>query len=78
MVFYQLGGGTYLRSADNIVYDLRTDNYVVPIGLGIGQVIKRGNTVFNLFVEPQFSVAHEGAGQPRWQVFMGLNLQFKN
>jgi hypothetical protein len=78
MFFYQLGGGTYLRSSPNIVYDLHSDNYVAPIGLGIGQVIKRGNTVFNLFVEPQVAVAHQGPGQPKWQVFMGFNMQFKN
>lgn len=72
----QLGGGSYLRSAPIWVYDLEQRSYSVPLGLGIGQVIKRGKTVYNLFVEPQFSVADRGAGQPRWQVYMGLNMQF--
>ena len=78
MVFYQLGGGTYLRSSPNIVYNLRSDHYVVPIGLGLGQVIKRDKTVYNFFIEPQLAVAHQGPGQPKWQLFMGLNLQFFN
>ncbi len=76
--FYQLGGGTYLRSAPIWVYDLEDDDYSVPLGLGVGQVTKRGSTVFNLFVEPQFSVADKGAGQPDWQVFVGFNMQFLN
>jgi hypothetical protein len=38
----------------------------------IGQVIKRGKVVYNVFVECQFSVADDGPGQPDWQVFLGL------
>jgi len=49
-----------------------------PLGLGIGQVIKQEKTVYNVFVEPQGSVADHGPGQPRWQIFLGLNLQFLN
>ncbi len=74
--FYQLGGGTYLRAAPIWVYNLENDDYSVPLGVGIGQVIKKGKTVFNLFVEPQFLVMDEGAGQPEWQIFMGFNMQF--
>ena len=76
MAFYQLGGGTYLRSTPNLVYNLKNDHYVVPIGLGIGQVIKRDKAIYNFFIEPQLTVAHQGAGQAKWQVLMGLNLQF--
>ncbi|MFL1404837.1 hypothetical protein ACJO2E_05770 [Marinobacter sp. M1N3S26] len=76
--FYQLGGGTYLRAAPIWVYNLENDGYSVPVGVGIGQVIKRGKTVVNMFVEPQFSIADKGPGQPEWQVFLGLNLQFLN
>jgi len=73
---YQLGGGTYLRSAPIWVYNLENDDYSVPLGLGIGQVFKRGKTVYNVFVEPQFSIADRGPGQPEWQLFFALNLQF--
>ena len=77
-VMYQLGGGKYLRSAPIWVYNLENDNYSVPLGIGIGQVFKSGGTVYNVFVEPQWSVADEGAGQPNWQIFMGFNMQFAN
>ena len=74
--FYQLGHGTYLRAAPIWVYNFENDDYSVPIGIGIGQVIKKNNVVFNMFIEPQFSVLDEGAGQPEWQIFMGFNMQF--
>lgn len=77
-LFYQLGGGTYLRSAPIWAYNFENDSYSVPIGLGIGQVIPRGKTVFNVFIEPQISVADHGPGQPEWQIFAGFNMQFKN
>ena len=76
--FYQLGGGTYLRAAPIWVYNFENDNYSVPLGVGIGQVIKQGKTVYNIFAEPQFSVADDGPGQPEWQVFLGFNMQFLN
>jgi hypothetical protein len=75
-LFYQLGGGTYLRSAPIWVCDFEKDDYSVPLGLGIGQVFKVGSTVFNVFVEPQWSIADHGPGLPEWQVFFALNMQF--
>ncbi|WP_281081368.1 hypothetical protein [Klebsiella quasivariicola] len=77
-LFYQLGGGTYLRAAPIWVYNLQNNDYSLPVGLGIGQVIKKQKTVYNFFVEPQVSVADRGDGQPKWQIFAGLNLQFVN
>lgn len=76
-LFYQLGRGLYLRSAPIWAYNFENDGYSVPIGLGIGQVIPRGKTVFNIFVEPQYSVADDGPGWPEWQIFVGFNMQFK-
>ncbi len=74
--FYQLGRGTYLRAAPIWIYNFQNDDYSVPLGVGIGKVIKRDKTVYNFFVEPQFSIADSGPGQPEWQVFFALNLQF--
>lgn len=76
--FYQLGGGTYLRTAPIWAYNLKTNAYSVSLGVGIGQVIKKGKTVYNVFVEPQFSVADDELGQPQWQIFFGFNMQFLN
>jgi len=75
---YQLGKGLYLRSAPIWVYNFENSTYSVPLGIGIGQVIPSDKVVYNLFVEPQFSVADKGAGYPKWQIFFGFNMQFKN
>jgi hypothetical protein len=72
----QLGKGHYLRSTGIWVYNFENDGYSMPIGLGYGKVFKKGNTVYNAFIEPQYSVAYSDPGQPIWQVFIGLNLQF--
>jgi hypothetical protein len=76
-LFYQLGGGTYLRSSAVMVYDFDNDTYTVPIGLGIGQVIPSEKVIFNVFIEPQVSIADKGGGWAEWQVFVGINTQFK-
>ncbi len=75
-LFYQLGGGTYLRSAPIMTYDFETDSYNVPIGLGIGQVFGKKEITYNVFIEPQYSVASRGSGQAKWQIFAGFNTQF--
>lgn len=75
-LMYQLGGGTYLRSVPIWAYNFENDAYSVPIGLGFGQVWKKGSTVFNAYIEPQVSIADDGPGQPEWQVLMGFNMQF--
>jgi hypothetical protein len=72
---WQIGGGTYLRSTGIWSFDLENGTYNVPIGLGIGKVLKTGNKVFNIFAEPQYSVFAHGAGQPKFQVFIGFNTQ---
>lgn len=74
--FYQLGKGWYLRSAGIWTYDFETDSYAIPIGLGVGKVTKLDRAVMNTFVEPQWTVAHEGDGQPDWGIFAGVNFQF--
>ncbi len=74
--FYQLGKGYYIRTAPIVTYDLETDNYAVPIGIGLGKVFKTDTAMYNLFIEPQYSVFSKGAGYPEWQIFTGLNVQF--
>jgi len=74
--FYQLGEGWYLRSAGIWTYDFETDNYAVPIGLGLGKVTQTDRATINAFVEPQYSVATDGDGQPEWGIFAGVNFQY--
>ncbi|MDU9005466.1 hypothetical protein [Sedimentitalea todarodis] len=74
--FYQLGQGWYTGSAPAWTFDLDNGDYNIPLGLRLGKVIQANDTVYNMFVEPQYSVAHEGDGQPKWQIFFALNMQF--
>ena len=75
--FFQLGKGFYFRGAPIWVYNLETDNYHIPMGLGVGKVMKAGKTVYNFFIEPQFTVLSRGPGQPEVQLYMALNMQFE-
>lgn len=77
-LFYQLGSGWYVRSAPIMAYNFENDGYSVPIGVGAGKVIKKGKTVFNFFIEPQYSIADDGPGWPEWQIFAACNMQFLN
>ncbi|MEN8224637.1 MAG: hypothetical protein ABFS05_04680 [Bacteroidota bacterium] len=73
--FWQLGKGTYLRGAPIWAFDIQNENFHMPLALGIGKVVKMDNTMFNLFVESQYSVLHYGT-QPQLQILTGINLQF--
>jgi hypothetical protein len=67
----------YLRSTAIWNFDLARSNYVIPIGAGVGKVfVQSDGTAINVFAEPQWTVAHHGEGQPKFQVFAGVNLQF--
>lgn len=46
----------------------------VPVAADPDRVSGVGD--FNVFVEPQFTALHKGVGQPEFQVFAGLNMQF--
>lgn len=72
----QLGGGYYIRTSGIWQWNTETGDYSIPIGLGVGKVMRAGGAVLNLFLEPQFTVLHEGAGQPAFQVFAGIMAQF--
>lgn len=74
---FQIGKGTYLRSAPIWLFDLENSTYNVPIGFGIGKVLATPRIVYNIFLEPQFTALNKGAGQAQFQVFAGINLQFK-
>lgn len=75
LLFLQMGKGAYLRSSGAMTFDIENNAYYVPIGIGIGKVIKSGRSVFNMFFEPQFTILHNGQGYPTFQIFAGLNLQ---
>jgi len=74
--FVQLGSGLYLRGSAVAVFNLESNAYNVPLGLGIGKVVPSSGAVFNIFVEPQFTILDRGPGQPELQIFVGFNTQF--
>ncbi len=73
---WQIGAGFCLRSTGVWSFNLKNGDYNVPIGLGVGKVVKVNKMVFNIFAEPQFTVLAEGIGQPKYQTFVGFNTQF--
>lgn len=77
LVIYNLPQGWYLRSTGTWNFAIAQGTYSIPLGAGIGKVwLLQGGTSVNAFAEPQFTVAHDGAGQPEFQVFAGVNFQF--
>jgi hypothetical protein len=70
-----LPDGWYIRSTGVWTFDLQRGNYYVPVGLGAGKAWRGGSTIYNAFMEPQYSVAHSG-NVPKWQIFAGLNMTF--
>ena len=77
LIIYNLPGGVYLRSTGVWNLDWETGRYYIPLGVGAGKVwALEGGTTINGFIEPQWTVAHEGAGEPEYQTFVGLNFQF--
>lgn len=77
VVFYNLSNEFYLRSSGVWTFDLKNHTHFMPIGLGLGKVMRmEGNKTINAFIEPQYSVATKGVGVPKWQIFTGINFQF--
>lgn len=74
--FLQLGDGWYTGTAPLWNYDLSSDHYGIPLGLRLGKVLPTQGVVYNAFIEPQVSVADRGPGQPEFQLFLALNMQF--
>ncbi|WP_428428629.1 hypothetical protein [Pararhizobium sp.] len=77
IVNVNLDKGFYLRSTATWNFNMENGASCIPVGLGIGKVFQldKGITM-NAFVEPQYTVWHDGPGAPRWQIFAGLNFQF--
>ncbi len=77
IVNYNLANGFYLRSTATWSFNLENGDYYIPVGFGVGKVFQINDKVtMNAFVEPQYTVASEGVGNPKWQIFAGVNFQF--
>ncbi|MFY0477180.1 hypothetical protein [Achromobacter marplatensis] len=75
-VIRNLEQGWYLRSTGIWTFDLNRGTYYIPVGAGAGKSWRVGKTIFNAFLEPQWTVAHSGEGLPKFTVFAGLNMTF--
>lgn len=77
LVHYNLPHGFNLRSTG--VWNFNTYSHVnyIPLGLGVGKVLKRPNgDLINLYIEPQYSVYATGSAAPKWQIYTGITLKF--
>jgi hypothetical protein len=74
--FFQLGKGLYFRGAPIWSFNLETNDYHVPLSLGLGKILKRGEMVYNFIVEPQFTILDRGPAQPELQLYMAVKVQF--
>ena len=72
-----IGGGYYVRSSGIWSFDILNNKNLIPLGAGFGKVFKIGNANVNAFVEPQFTVYHNGTDLPSFQLFSGLLFQFR-
>lgn len=75
-LMFNLPEAWYLRSTATWTWDLHEGTYYLPIGAGVGKVWKLATATTNFFIEPQWTVAHDGDGVPEFQIYAGLNLQF--
>lgn len=75
-LIYNLPDGWYLRSTATWTFDIKNDRYFIPVGLGAGKAWRVGKNIYNVFAEPQWTVAHDGAGFPQFAVFAGINVTF--
>ncbi len=75
-LIYNLANGFYARSSASWNFDAARGDYFIPVGAGGGKVWKLdGGSNINLFLEPQWTLLHEGVA-PQFQLFAGLNFQF--
>ena len=74
---YNFSHGVYFRSTPTWSFAAAQSRYVIPIGAGLGKVIATSDgTTINISAEPQWTLAHEGTGQPKFQLFAGVTVQF--
>lgn len=76
-VIYNLPRAFYLRSVGIWNFNWETGDYYIPLGVGAGKVWRlEGGTTINAYLEPQWTIAHVGDGQPKFQTLFGVNFQF--
>ena len=70
-IYYDLPKGWYLRGHPRMIFDFESNVNEVPIGAGLGKIIKTNSIVINLFIEPQYDLA-----QDRSMLYFGSKFLF--
>jgi hypothetical protein len=76
-VTYQLGGGWFLRSQPQMIFNWERDRQMIPIDLGFGRVFELGSQRVNVFVEPYWNAAGDEPA-PEYGVIFGMGLLYPN
>ncbi len=73
---FQIGKGFTLKGTAVWTFDFVNGTYYIPFGLGVGKVMLINKAVVSIGLEPQYTFLHNGLGQPVFQLFAGLSIQF--
>lgn len=76
-LLYKMSGGWFLRSSAIWSYNVKNDDYAIPLGFGGGRAMVIGKHIINGFIEPQWTVAHRGDYQSEMTLYMGFSLMMK-
>lgn len=76
-VTYQLGGGWFLRSQPQMIFNWESDKQMVPIDLGFGRFFQVGRQRINVFVEPYWNAAGDEPA-PEYGFIFGIGLLYPN
>ncbi len=74
---YSIGGGWFIRSQPQMVFDWKTGKQQLPLDLGAGRVFKLGRQNINVFVEPFWNVTHNGPA-PKYGITFGASFLYPN
>jgi hypothetical protein len=70
-IYYDFPKGWYFRSHPRMIFDFKSNVNEIPIGAGIGKIIKSTGLVTNLFFEPLYVLA-----QIRSMLYFGAKFLF--
>ena len=76
-VTYSLGGGWFIRSQPQMVFDWKTGQQQIPLDLGAGRIFKLGRQNLNVFVGPFWNITHNGPA-PKYGVTFGASFLYPN
>lgn len=76
VLIYKLSDGWFMRSSGVWNFNVKNGHYYIPVGLGGGRAFGMGKTIVNTFIEPQWTVLHEGDYSPKFTLYTGVSLTF--